>query len=59
MPPKSKKVSGYITLQIQEDKDPGGIFNLARLGPTTEGVTIFVVGVTILVFTSLWIAGKS
>ena len=28
-------------------------------GFCTEGLAIFVVGVTILVFTALWIAGKS
>jgi ubiquinol-cytochrome c reductase cytochrome c subunit len=27
--------------------------------PTTEGLAIFVVGITILVFAALWIAGKS
>ncbi len=49
----------YIRFQIQEDKDPGGLFNLGRYGPITEGVAIFVVGITILVFAGLWIAGKS
>lgn len=49
----------YIRFQIQEEKDPGGLFNLGRYGPITEGVAIFVVGITILVFAGLWIAGKS
>jgi len=46
-------------VQLQQDKDPGGVFNLGRYGPTTEGLAIFVVGITILVFAGLWIAGKS
>jgi ubiquinol-cytochrome c reductase cytochrome c subunit len=58
-PEEKREVITYVTLQLQEDKDPGGLFNLGRYGPTTEGLAIFVVGVTILVFTALWIAGKS
>ncbi|MGK5684674.1 cytochrome bc1 complex diheme cytochrome c subunit [Actinoplanes sp. URMC 104] len=58
-PDEKREIITYITLQLQDDKDPGGLFNLGRYGPSTEGVAIFVVGITLLVFTSLWIAGKS
>jgi ubiquinol-cytochrome c reductase cytochrome c subunit len=58
-PDEKRELITYITLQIQEDKDPGGVFNLGRYGPVTEGLAIFVVGITILVFAALWIAGKS
>ncbi len=44
---------------MAEDQDPGGVFNLGRLGPSTEGLAIFLVGIVALVFGSLWIAGKS
>ena len=58
-PDEKREIITYITLQLQEDKDPGGLFNLGRYGPATEGLAIFVVGITILVFAALWIAGKS
>jgi ubiquinol-cytochrome c reductase cytochrome c subunit len=58
-PEEKRQLITYITMQLQEDKDPGGLFNLGRYGPVTEGLAIFLVGITILVFTSLWIAGKS
>jgi ubiquinol-cytochrome c reductase cytochrome c subunit len=58
-PEEKREIITYITLQLQEDKDPGGVFNLGRYGPVTEGLAIFAVGITILVFTALWIAGKS
>jgi len=58
-PEQKRQIITYIQLQLQEDKDPGGVFNLGRYGPSTEGVAIFLVGITILVFTALWIAGKS
>ncbi|GID32129.1 cytochrome bc1 complex diheme cytochrome c subunit [Paractinoplanes brasiliensis] len=58
-PEEKREIITYITLQLQEDKDPGGLFNLGRYGPSTEGIAIFLVGITLLVFTSLWIAGKS
>lgn len=58
-PDQKREIITYITMQIQQDKDPGGLFNLGRYGPVTEGLAIFGVGITILVFTALWIAGKS
>jgi ubiquinol-cytochrome c reductase cytochrome c subunit len=58
-PDQKREIITYINLQLQQDKDPGGLFNLGRYGPVTEGLVIFVVGITILVFTALWIAGKS
>ncbi|MEU4691111.1 c-type cytochrome [Actinoplanes sp. NPDC023714] len=58
-PDEKRSIITYITQQLQQDKDPGGLFNLGRYGPSTEGVAIFLVGIVLLVFTSLWIAGKS
>jgi ubiquinol-cytochrome c reductase cytochrome c subunit len=58
-PDQKREIITYVTTQIQQDKDPGGLFNLGRYGPVTEGLAIFVVGITILVFAALWIAGKS
>jgi ubiquinol-cytochrome c reductase cytochrome c subunit len=58
-PDQKREIITYVTVQLQQDKDPGGIFNLGRYGPVTEGLAIFLVGMTILVFASLWIAGKS
>ncbi|RZU52870.1 menaquinol-cytochrome c reductase cytochrome c1 subunit precursor [Krasilnikovia cinnamomea] len=58
-PDEKREIISYITYQLQQDKDPGGLFNLGRYGPVTEGLAIFLVGITILVFTTLWIAGKS
>ena len=58
-PDQKREIITYVKMQLQEDRDPGGLFNLGRYGPVTEGLAIFVVGITLLVFTSLWIAGKS
>src|SRR5690606_19108450 len=30
---------------LSEDGDPGGVFNLGRFGPSTEGLAIFLVGI--------------
>jgi ubiquinol-cytochrome c reductase cytochrome c subunit len=57
-PEEKQDVIAYVKDTLKEDKDPGG-FNLARYGPVTEGLAIFVVGITALIFTALWIAGKS
>jgi ubiquinol-cytochrome c reductase cytochrome c subunit len=58
-PDQKREIITYVTQQLQNDRDPGGLFNLGRYGPVTEGLAIFAIGITILVFTSLWIAGKS
>jgi ubiquinol-cytochrome c reductase cytochrome c subunit len=58
-PDQKREIVTYITVQLQQDKDPGGLFNLGRYGPVTEGLAIFLVGMTLLVFAALWIAGKS
>ena len=44
---------------LSEDRDPGGLFNLGRFGPSTEGLAIFLVGIMSMVVATLWIAGKS
>jgi ubiquinol-cytochrome c reductase cytochrome c subunit len=58
-PQEKREIISYVSIQLQDDKDPGGLFNLGRYGPVTEGLAIFAVGITILVFVALWIAGKS
>jgi ubiquinol-cytochrome c reductase cytochrome c subunit len=58
-PDQKREIITYITVQLQQDKDPGGLFNLGRYGPVTEGLVIFGVGMVVLIFTALWIAGKS
>jgi ubiquinol-cytochrome c reductase cytochrome c subunit len=58
-PDQKRDVITYVSQQLQNDKDPGGLFNLGRYGPVTEGLAVFLVGMTILVFACLWIAGKS
>ncbi|HWG99570.1 MAG TPA: c-type cytochrome [Pilimelia sp.] len=56
-PEEKRQIIAYIQ-NLQDDRDPGGL-NLGRLGPVTEGIAIFLVGMVILIFTTLWIAGKS
>jgi ubiquinol-cytochrome c reductase cytochrome c subunit len=56
-PQEKRDIIAYIQYQKQ-DKDPGG-FGLGRYGPVPEGLVIFLIGMVALVFTTLWIAGKS
>ncbi|GGL97088.1 MULTISPECIES: cytochrome bc1 complex diheme cytochrome c subunit [Micromonospora] len=57
-PQEKADIIAYIQETLKYDQDPGG-FNLGRYGPSTEGLAIFLVGIVALVFTALWIAGKS
>jgi ubiquinol-cytochrome c reductase cytochrome c subunit len=56
-PEEKREIVAYVQT-LQQDKEPGG-WHMGRLGPVSEGLAIFLVGVTALVFTTLWIAGKS
>jgi ubiquinol-cytochrome c reductase cytochrome c subunit len=56
-PDEKKDIIAYLQ-NLQTDPDPGG-WGIGRLGPTTEGLAIFLIGMVVLVFTTLWIAGKS
>jgi ubiquinol-cytochrome c reductase cytochrome c subunit len=57
-PDEKRDIIAFIR-HLDEDADPGGLFNLGRFGPSTEGLAIFLVGIVALVFATLWIAGKS
>jgi len=57
-PEEKRDVIAFVQDTLKDDRDPGG-FNLGRYGPVNEGLAIFVVGITALIFTALWIAGKS
>jgi len=56
-PEEKSDIIAYIQ-NLQHDSDPGG-WGIGRLGPVTEGLAIFLIGMVALVFTTLWIAGKS
>lgn len=57
-PEQKADIIAYIQENLKGTQDQGG-FNLGRYGPSTEGLAIFLVGIVALVFTTLWIAGKS
>nr|WP_277605586.1 cytochrome c [Glycomyces sp. L485] len=58
-PEQKADVIAYVQYIVNDDKDPGGVFTLGRFGPSTEGLAIFLVGISSLLLATLWIAGKS
>jgi len=58
-PEQKADIIAYVQYLVNEDKDQGGVFSLGRFGPSTEGVAIFLVGISSLLLATLWIAGKS
>jgi quinol---cytochrome-c reductase cytochrome c subunit len=56
-PQEKRDIIAYVQ-QLKSDRDPGG-FGMARYGPVPEALVIFLVGMVALIFTTLWIAGKS
>ncbi len=56
-PQEKRDIISYIE-DLQINQNPGG-FGLGRLGPVSEGLVIFLVGMVVIIFATLWIAGKS
>jgi ubiquinol-cytochrome c reductase cytochrome c subunit len=54
---EKRDIIAYIQ-NLKSDRDPGGL-GIGKLGPVTEGIVIFLIGIVGLVFATLWIAGKS
>jgi ubiquinol-cytochrome c reductase cytochrome c subunit len=56
-PQEKSDVIAYIQ-NLKSDDSPGGL-SIGKIGPVAEGLVIFLVGIVVLVFATLWIAGKS
>ena len=56
-PDEKKSIIAFVQ-NMKAEKDPGGM-GLGRTGPVPEGLVIFVVGIVVLLFATVWIAGKS
>ena len=55
-PQAKRDIIAYIT-QTRVEPNPGG-FSLGRTGPVTEGLVIFLGGMSFLVLISMWITAK-
>ncbi|MGW0803099.1 cytochrome bc1 complex diheme cytochrome c subunit [Nonomuraea sp. NPDC002799] len=55
-PEEKRSMIAYIT-QVREQTDPGG-FGLGRIGPVTEGLVAWVVGLAALALAAIWITAK-
>ncbi|TDD17552.1 c-type cytochrome [Nonomuraea diastatica] len=55
-PEEKRSMIAYIT-QVRAQKDPGG-FALGRIGPVTEGLVAWIVGLSALALAAIWITAK-
>ncbi|MGV9305373.1 MULTISPECIES: cytochrome bc1 complex diheme cytochrome c subunit [unclassified Nonomuraea] len=55
--PKEKRDMIAYIVDVREQKDPGG-FGLGRIGPVTEGLVAWLVGISALVLAAIWITAK-
>lgn len=56
-PEQKREIIGYVEY-LRASKDPGGS-GIGRLGPVSEGIVIWTVGIGALMVTILWIGAKS
>jgi ubiquinol-cytochrome c reductase cytochrome c subunit len=56
-PQEKMDIIAYVQ-NMKSDQSPGG-WSIGAIGPVTEGLVIFLVGIVALLFATLWIAGKS
>lgn len=55
-PDQKRDIIAYVT-KIRSEPNPGG-FSLGRIGPVTEGLVAFLVGIAVLIFAAMWITMK-
>jgi ubiquinol-cytochrome c reductase cytochrome c subunit len=56
-PEQKKDIVSYVKL-LQDSKDPGGN-GIDRIGPVSEGIVLWVIGIGVLVIAILWIGAKA
>ena len=56
--PEEKQRDHQLHQVPQSSKDPGGA-GLARIGPVSEGLLVWTLGLGVLMITILWIGAKS
>jgi ubiquinol-cytochrome c reductase cytochrome c subunit len=56
--PQEKQSIIKFVQSLKAEKDPGGM-GIGRTGPVPEGLVIFLIGLVVLLFAAVWIAGKS
>ncbi len=55
-PNEKRDIIAYVT-GTRDEANPGG-FSLGRVGPVTEGLVAFIVGMGLLIMAAIWIARK-
>ena len=55
-PTEKRAIIAYVT-GTRSQANPGG-FSLGRVGPVTEGLAAFIIGIGLLIMAAIWIAGK-
>ena len=56
LPSEKRDIIAFVT-KTRAEPNPGG-FSLGRVGPVTEGLVIWIGGIGLLIFISIWIVGK-
>jgi ubiquinol-cytochrome c reductase cytochrome c subunit len=57
-PDEKRAITRYVRFITNENKDPGGA-SLGHFGPIPEGLTIFLVGIGLLIVVTLWIGARA
>ncbi len=57
-PGEKEDIVAYVLSVRQQRNTPGG-FNLGEMGPTTEGVVAFLVGIVAMVVVALWLGARA
>nr|BFE88627.1 hypothetical protein GCM10020093_112280 [Planobispora longispora] len=55
-PEQKRDMIAYV-IGLQHEPNPGGA-GLGRIGPVTEGLVLWVVGISLLVLAAIWITAK-
>jgi len=56
-PQEKRDIIAYVT-GTRSQPNAGGLFSLGRVGPVTEGLAAWLIGIGLLVLAAMWIAAK-
>ncbi|MFC4374359.1 c-type cytochrome [Nocardia halotolerans] len=57
-PEEKRDIVAYVK-NVAEEGSPGGLWDLGGFGPATEGLAIWVIGITAVVGAAMWIGSRS
>lgn len=58
-PDEKEDIIAYVKSVSNQNNNPGGLTNLGGVGPVSEGLVVFIVGIAAMIGFAMWLGAKS